>query len=577
MIYIALAFLGVLYFVPLFSLVIKPFFFSWNQTTPFGKFLLQINESLGHFEYNIRGLRNLVIGNLLMFFALFEFVQGIIQKNLGQNFVCIIVSLLLYGLTLTTKYQAILISLKMSDFLKNNPDMHPGVFFKVYHHLYGPFPYETPDPHMQETVSPLKVSFKKNQRPKQTFSLLFPALVDTTHLAHTSLRALRYVGKEYAREVFDIMANMWGKRLLELWEASMEVVGTHHVEGKHGKFILIFNHKSPLDFGLTSFALSAMLINGNRTLRPRFITAKDHFMDNPFIYKVIGVGKLIETVDMVFIERKNAKKGFQNLAQAAKLLCEKDIEIAIYPQGTRAKGNMDRSEKRRDAGYYTTVSPKDICSPLGHLKKGCAYLAVDTLIEMAKKGIEEPLYLVFVGINGTATAFAKQSLKVQTETAIVYNITRPLILTTALVSHLKKPEGIEAKNPEEEKYLELIASLHKKIDHCLVEATQIHESLKYRFLLDLKGQFHFEESKIEAIEKHLDKASQTHSTCYQILDRIYACPPQDWNGSLSEMAHLLLEDPPLKRFETLREQITLKMLGTRNKKMHGKKIERPVM
>ncbi|MBI2981411.1 MAG: 1-acyl-sn-glycerol-3-phosphate acyltransferase, partial [Deltaproteobacteria bacterium] len=71
-----------------------------------------------------------------------------------------------------------------------------------------------------------------------------------------------------------------------------------------GKIILVFNHKSQLDFVFNFFALSATSLAKGRSLRPRFLAAKDHFIDNKLIHSGLGIGRTIQEVGMVFVDRK---------------------------------------------------------------------------------------------------------------------------------------------------------------------------------------------------------------------------------------------------------------------------------
>ncbi len=559
----------VLYLSPILKLFIKMASFVlalFRSRMTMNPFFERINRELGRLEYVIRVPRNLIFGALFSLTFIYSVVKGTLHGiPAGMSTWGFLLPALFLGLIGFTIHQEIIISLRLAEFLRQFPDLHPQTFFDICHQMRGPFPYDIPAGQTLPTVSPVKVDFKKNARLQQSAWLLIPALWDTAHLAHASLRSLRYVGTQFARGTFDVMASMWGKRMLQLFQASLQVTGSEKLENLDGKIILVLNHKSQLDFALTFFALSAIRLPSGRKIKPRFITAKDHFVDNLLVYQVLGMGKLIEAIDMVFIDRKKKGVGFQNLKQAADFLVNKEIEIAIFPQGTRAEGNVDRSEKRRDAGFYTTVPPKDAESDLGHLRKGCAFLAVDTLLELTRKNLNTPLHLVFVGISGTATTFSKQSLKIQTETDIRYDIGEPLTLTTEMVGGMQS---------EDQKYFELIDELHQQINDHLVESLNIHSNLKHRFLLDLKGYFRLTQDRIDHVEQYLEIITRETNLPYQILDRIYACAPKEWNPFLSELSQLLMDESPKKRFETFRSVVTQTMLEGLKTKSHGKKIKK---
>ena len=305
----------------------------------------KINFGVGLMEYYIRPLRNYLLGLTFLVLLAIHLIPLMKGNLAAAHLTGISLAILFICLTVLSMNRETMASLKMAEFLRVNPEMDPTTYFHNFYRLLGPFKSTLPESKDIPTISPEKVSFKKHVRSTQGYSSILPGVWDTAHLAHACLRSLRFVGKEYAREVFDLHASMWGKRLLQLFNASMEVTGAERLNNLKGKVLLVFNHKSLLDFALSFFALSGLHLARGRKIRQRFITAKDHFVDNVLVYELLGVGKLIEAVDMVFIERKRKGKGLQDLRQAAEFLSNKEIEIAIYPQGTRAEGNIDRSGK----------------------------------------------------------------------------------------------------------------------------------------------------------------------------------------------------------------------------------------
>lgn len=545
----------------LLSKIIKAKTSSEIKTSPLKNIFNKINFYLGLFEYYISPPRNPIMGIFFFCLIVIRFISSLKEGIATDALTGVTFPLFFLALTFYGSHHALIVSLKMAEFLRDNPGLHPKSFFDTFHNLFGPFSYTMPDSAKEPTVSPENISFKEHTRSKQSIFPFIPIFWDTGHLAYTAFRSVKYVGKRYGVEVFDNMASMWGKRVLDHFHASFEVIGRKKLENLNGKNIIIMNHKGQLDFVLGFFALSDIKLAGGRGIRNRFITAKDHFVDNLLVYEMIGIGKLLEATDTVFIDRKKRGEAFLNLKQAAKDLAEKDIDIVIFPQGTRAEGNVDRSQKRRDAGYYTTVPPKDISSDLGHLRKGTAHLAVDTLMELAKTD-NTPLNLIFIGLTGTATALSKKSFKIQTEADIQYKIGEILTLS---------PDMVEGS---EEKYLDLVDAIHRKIDENLASCLDIHKNLHHRFLLDLQGHFRFTAEKIQSIETNLDHLARESPIPYHILDRIYACPLREWNPYLSELAHLLMEQCPVERFRTLRTQVTTRMLESKGKKLHRKRIEK---
>lgn len=545
-----------------------------SPTVP-AKLWLSINRGLGLIEYGMGSMRNITLGLAITVLWGTTLYQAFGQQRTTVPVSFHLLALVVLGLILSTRHHYTTSSLRIAEYLRSYPQMHPGAFFQQFVQLLGGLPYQLPEASALPDIDPKKLSFKYHERAKQRLMIFFRIVWDTTHLAHIALKCHQCIGPEYAREIFDHMAAMWGKRMLQIFQASFQLTGLEKVTDLEGKNILVFNHKSQLDYTLSFFALSTVKLKHRFGFRPRFITAKDHFVDNPIAYEIIGVGKLIEAVDMVFIDRRTAKQGVLDLKQAAEFLVKKDIDIAIFPQGTRSEGNIDRSLKRRDSGYYSTCSPKHLGDDHAHLKKGCAFLAIDTLMELQKRSVGTKLNLVFIGIQGTGIAFPKGSLRIQTETDLAFHIGSVLTLSPTQVAGLQKPTSKDAPTDPEKNFLIMVNSLHEEIDRRLASAIDLHEQLRHRFLVDLKGHFRYPADRIQLAEKHLDTISARHNIIYQILDRIYALKhPNLWNPYLSELAQILMEGSNLERFKILRSQVTEHLMASQHvKKRHGKKLK----
>lgn len=570
---LTLGFFIVLYFVPLcrnilplldtiyrlFKIIITK---KQNRSHPLPSFLENLNEQIGTLEYFMRLPRKWFATPVFIYMGLTHFEPMALLLSLGS---------LIF--TMQAETDTDFLAIRLSEWVKKNPTLSASAFFNQAHRGHGPLAWRATWPDHPEVATPKKIDFRPPTKPIQSLRPLWPAMLDTAFLAHTCLRVMNKGGVAMVSQLFDPMASLWGKRVLQYFGASLEVTGAENIQNKlNGKSILIFNHKSQLDFALTFFALSEIKTTTGRFLRPRFITAKDHFLDNPFIYSVMGIGRLIEAVDMVFIERKKKGAGFENLKEAARTLVNKEIEIAIYPQGTRAEGNLDRSGKRRDAGYFTTVPPKDIDNNGGHLRLGTAYLAVEALKELYVKKDLTPLNLVFVGIMGTATTLAKQSMVLQSGTAIEYKIGKPLTLSAELLDEIASEDRV-LPSDDHPAWQELIAEIQTAIDEHLMECLDIRNQLKQRFLSDLQGIFGLSGTKKQELENRFDLTTLNNDILYQTLDRLYASPPNDWHPFLVEISRLLSEDTSEKKWKELRHQITEHLFAQMKTRSHGKKVK----
>lgn len=504
-------------------------------------------DGLSDFEYAVLPFRHYFVGFPLILGVIY-FAGLILRNPYDSERICFFVALVFYAhLVIWIARCKVITDLKMAEYLRCFPHMHPGFFFQKYKRELafggGDFGLKSA-PTLLHTN---EVNFISGQRPVHKVSLLFKGIFDSAYLAHLSLNVVKYVGKRYAFEVFDSIASVWGKRVLQISKNAFSITGQEKLSAKKGKFILIFNHKSSFDFALTHLAFSQIKVDG-RHMRPRFILAKDHFKDSWILHDVLGLGKICDAVDMVFIARKDRQKSIEDLKKAARFLVEKNIDLAIYPQGTRAEGNFDRTFKRRDAGYYTTFTKHDLVSPLAHIRKGTAYLVLDVLQELQQSGKNTDLNLVFVGIKGAATTFPKDHFKIQTENSVDFMIGDVVTLSPSVLTDSFKDSK------------EFVDHINHLIDDKLKTILGIHAALEQRYLTELKGQFRFDQDKIDAVASSLRGFSQKSDQVYHILDRIYSLPLAQWNSHLSQLSQLLLERSDEARLEALLKQVSEDLL-----------------
>lgn len=448
--------------------------------------------------------------------------------------------------------------LRLAEYLRERPRIHPRDFFRLFKRdlAFGVrdiFDYPSRD------LLPDEADFRAKGRPEHSRLRLVAGVLDTYYVTSIIIVCTRKLGPVFGREVAECVTTLWGKRMLQLARNRLCVEGLERLNGKRGRFLLISNHKSTLDFVFCFFALSEVIV-GHRRLKPRFIVAKDHFKDNFLIHRILGIGIAIEVLGMVFIERKNREKSFENLRQAARDIVQNDVDIAIFPQGTRAMGNFDRAGKRRDAGYYTTVPSRDPSKPLAHLKKGTAHLILDTLVEMRATCPDEHLHLVFIGIQGTASTLPRGSLTVQTENTVTFNVGDVVALPAKLADELIHLSHVDEAAAQSHRN-QFVERMNALIDDKLTEAMGLHDALKKRFLTDLKGAFRYEPDKIEAISRALDAAAKHSPGVYQIIDRIYSLPPSDWNGYLSQLCQLLQGRIDVERFQPILQDVSEKLVA----------------
>jgi 1-acyl-sn-glycerol-3-phosphate acyltransferase len=315
-----------------------------------------------------------------------------------------------------------------------------------------------------------------------------------------------------------------------------------------------------LDFALNFFALGMIRKadlsspGATRHLRPRFIAAKDHLIDNPLIYSWISLGKVIENAGMIFIDRKKGK-GWAAMEEAAKKLVTSDVEIAVYPQGTRAYFMQSASGERIDAGYYTTFTKKNWDQPLGHLKSGTSYLILDTLIELQKRG-EEKFNVLVSGIVGSAIAGPKGSFKIQTQTEIEFRLAPLWVLSTHLAKGIRRPAGAQPEGPEEELYLKRQEEIQQGINQHLLQALNWHELLIERMERELE-KLDLPEQEIAAAVAWLKMSNaEGQALPFILIDRILALKPELWKRFFRLFLSLIGERPEGASWTALLQEVS---------------------
>ena len=540
-------------------------FHQWKQRHSLSNYVHseRLNLTAGKFEYAIGHLRDYTIGLYMMAHFAFTLTLMVFGESTTES--RLFPSLFYYGLfsflSLWTYRRHVTSGIQMTEFMRVNTHVHPEEFFEHYYRRLGPT--ATPIPtKASRIVNPENISYLTGKKPQQSLWQFVHLLYDTAVFARSAYKALDAVGKEYGREVFDAMASLWGSRILQFYRARLIVEGTEKFRQLNGKVILVFNHKSHLDFALNFFALSHARVGSGRIVRPRHMAAKDHFVDNKIVYNGLGIGRLIENVDMVFVDRKG--KGKLAIVDACQKLATKEIEIAMYPQGTRALGNFGPSGERLDAGFYTTGSPNSLKNELGHLKKGCAFLALDTAMALRDKGFHTPIHLVFIGIDGTGTLVPKSGYLIQTEGTVKFTVGDVFTLHPEDVEGLVKPEGESFLSESQNKYLEAVEKIQKEIQKGLVKALDLHEKLRTRFLEEIKKNSELRQHVL-TLNHFLAQANREANLLpFQIIDRIYALRPSQQASYFYRLAEKIISQTELT---SLRDEITDRLFRLRGQEL----------
>ncbi len=524
------------------TLFLKSLFF----IIPLDKIFVRLPIILGRIEYFLSPWRDTLFSYFLAFKSISEFFHG--EHFLSGLFlVCFIFSQLNY-------VHRSRVRKAICRWVVQIDNLEPNYFFEVYFRSLGSF--RSQFSHSPEKVDFLNIDYRTGGASRQSVLPLLFGVLDTMTLARFAILAMSRLGEEDGLNAFDSFARLWGGRFAALAKMKLTTVLPSAPQNIDGKLLLVFNHKSYFDFALNFFALGS-LRNHGRHLRPRFIAAKDHFIDNPFFYSILGIGKSIEKAGMIFIDRRPGK-GWFALREAARRLIQNDVEVAVYPQGTRATALFDEKGQRLDAGYYTTFSKKDPQDLRGHFKKGTAQLILDAALELRAQK-KNPLKVLFVGIQGSAIVGAKGSFRVQTEAEVFFKVGKCWEVHLPNLP-MESPQG---KSPDHEAhyhYLDQLEVIHARLDDEMEKTLSWHRALIQRFLRDPRLAKRGGEC-FEKLEKYLIRADEIENLLpFVILDRLYTLPFPYWRTYLERVEQLILSDAPEVSWQGLLQEISLKLL-----------------
>lgn len=530
----------ILFYLPL---LLKGLFF----LTRLEKFSPKISLHLGKIEYFIAPWRDTLFATLLLVFAILHLWKGVLIPDLPY--------LLLVVFSLLNLIQRHKFRLNICKWVLTFDAIEPNFFFEIYYKCLGSYSFQLPLQVISVDYS--YIDYRVGKKPEHTVFPLLRGAFDTATLAKLAILAMKKLPGEQGIDAFDSFARIWGARFIAISHLRLKTVSSQALPELNGKVLLVFNHKSYLDFALNFFALGN-LKNNQRHLRPRFIAAKDHFIDNPLIYSWMGLGKCIEKAGMIFINRQKGK-GWLAMQEAADKLIHRDVEVAVYPQGTRAWGLTDENKNRIDAGYYTTFSPKNPGDLRGHIKSGTAQLILDTALQLRKEN-KAPLQVLFIGIDGTATVGPKGSFKIQTESDITFHIGHCWKVEIPREISLENPCGQSPSCEAHENYLSEIQAIHEKLDREMEKSIHRHSTLMERLFQDSRIP---QDKETQArIQNFLKRAEATENILpFVVLDRLYALPPPSWEKHLKHFSQLAWQEADKGMWEEFNLKGSKELLG----------------
>jgi hypothetical protein len=248
-----IAILGLLFYLtPFTRLVTRPFRALLGERSewkfPFPDFLIKV----GRWEYLLGPLRDRVLSILLLGIVVYDWIT---ESPLSQDTLIASSLIVFYNLLaiVTIRYRDG-IRLRLAEMARVHSNIHPQDFFNLLYAMLSPWPPPFPTKGFR-TVEYHEADYRTGLPPTFSISPLIEAILSTNTLAHMAMLAFKRVGPDHGRDAFDGLARLWGSRVAQIFRSRLHTTFAEPLHPLEGKTILIFNHKSMLDFGLNFFAL----------------------------------------------------------------------------------------------------------------------------------------------------------------------------------------------------------------------------------------------------------------------------------------------------------------------------------
>lgn len=540
--------LAACYAVPLMRLVTLPF-------RSGARWLVPMCRAAGAWEIFVSPVRDTAGTAFLLGGALWQGWRGILLAS-GDAFAAAGAAIVLPIAALALRRQVRADRFDLLAFLQRWPTVHPQEWFDHLLCLSGIVRHAFPE-RPARTIDPARLDFRSGKPSSQElgFEAFIVGAASTALLARLVLLS-RKRGAGFLRASASALATVWGARLAEIAQAAVTVEGRAHLPEAGGAEIFLFTHGSLLDFALVPLVLASRPLAGDAGSAapadglPSFLLAKDHFRDNFFLYRILGLGRVAEELGMIFVERglkRDAQRARRVTSAAAAKVVQGGAPLAIFPQGTRAAAFRNSRGKLLDAAYYT-VGPRERLRADGkHLKKGAAHIAVAAANAMP--GSAREVRVVPVAIAGAAVACPRRRLRIFPGVHIRLRVGPPIVVggsAPAGEAGSAPPGGGLSSDP-------VVERLHVRIDHDLRTAARVHAELERRFFEDMRGML--DAMKIDEISLAMKPWREGDTLLHAILDAIYTCPPARSRSFLGELIHHLLNFAPREELLALKARV----------------------
>ena len=513
----------------------------------------RLNRWVGWFEIHFGWVRD--YGAFLFGITVFAFrLRGYFLEQIPIDYPFELVFIVLGVVSRWWRRQGMV---PMMEYVRRNPRTHPDRYWDHFYRRFGFLPHRVP--HRESLlIDATHVDFKEGKKPRQKRWTVPKIAYHTFLMVGVAKLAFKQKGAQYLQQVGSGISMIWAVNIIKVCRMEVSVERNALAQTiPRGKKIFAITHKSFLDFCIAPLAFYRENPDGSAaSFMPSIMVAKDHFKDNIFLYRILGLGQLIEAWGMVFIDRKSKKnrklKAKQSIDLSVKsLISGQENSFAIYPQGHRARGQFFRDGSRWDAGYFCVKDSRRVKEGT-YFRKGLGYIAVDCAICLLKLQLAGPVSILPVAILEVGTACPLGSIKIQSECSVKIRIGAPIIVKPEEFLDLKElPFHAIAKRTE---YLNRIDSVTRETNLALQNLLEIRSRLERRFYIDLND-ITVDKMAVEEMSVALKEWRDEGELVYSILDCVYALPVNKWHNYLRDLANVLRHNGSKNDLVELRSRV----------------------
>lgn len=385
--------------------------------------------------------------------------------------------------------------------------MHPQDFFTAYFSGFGPLPVA-----LSATVRSLAdgnvIDFRSGVRPRWRLWAAVHTICSTAFCAFLVLLVARQRPlASRVQELIDAVIALWGARVCQLARMRLEIDGLEAWRTFDGAAIFCGNHGSALDFVIGAAVVGCVRPRGRAAFHLRYLAAKDHFIDNWWIYRVLRIGRAMQTAGMIFVHRfGTAAERQRAIEEAVTEVVRSGVDLAIYPQGTRAPARIAATGRCVEPGYFC-VGGKARRARIGeHLKKGAARLAVAAVDQLAQVQPPRAVALLPMAILGAGVVLPKGRLRIHVGGTVHVRCGAPIVVPSSDAA-----------------IAERVDLWHDRLDRALQSLLHVRERLNADCLRDVLPCLTAEE--LAVLRTRMADPEKLPQLWYVLLDNLYQLPP----------------------------------------------------